>query len=176
VLQSSAPLDRAFQALADPTRRIMVERLSRSPASVSELARPLDMTLSAVVQHLAVLEASGLVRSEKVGRVRTCRIEPAALRSAERWISERGRAGNAASIAWATSWPRPNFGETAEGKSEQAIDQARHLHHRAQLCRAAGARVCRLPTPRPRRAGSSGRTNGRSRTSSSISRSAAAKA
>ena len=89
MLQSSAPLDLAFQALADPTRRIMVERLSRSPASVSELARPLDMTLSAVVQHLAVLEASGLVRSEKVGRVRTCRIEPAALRTAERWISER---------------------------------------------------------------------------------------
>jgi DNA-binding transcriptional ArsR family regulator len=89
VLQSSAPLDLAFQALADPTRRIMVERLSRSPASVSELARPLDMTLSAVVQHLAVLEASGLVRSQKVGRVRTCRIEPKALHSAERWISER---------------------------------------------------------------------------------------
>jgi len=82
-------LDLAFQALADPTRRIMVERLSRSPASVSELARPLDMTLSAVVQHLAVLESSGLVRSEKVGRVRTCRIELAALRTAERWISER---------------------------------------------------------------------------------------
>jgi DNA-binding transcriptional ArsR family regulator len=89
VLQASTPLDLAFQALADPTRRIMVERLSQGAASVSELARPLDMTLSAVVQHLAVLEASGLVRSEKVGRVRTCRIEPAALRSAERWISER---------------------------------------------------------------------------------------
>ena len=81
MLASSAPLDLAFQALADPTRRIMVERLSQSPASVSELARPFDMTLSAVVQHLAVLE--------KVGRVRTCRIEPQALRSAERWISER---------------------------------------------------------------------------------------
>jgi DNA-binding transcriptional ArsR family regulator len=67
----------------------MVERLSRGPASVSELARPLDMTLSAVVQHLAVLEASGLVRSEKAGRVRTCRIEPAALRTAEGWIAER---------------------------------------------------------------------------------------
>jgi len=82
-------LDLTFQALADPTRRIMVERLSRGPASVSELARPLDMTLSAVVQHLAVLEASGLVRSQKVGRVRTCRIEPAALQGAERWIAER---------------------------------------------------------------------------------------
>ena len=84
-----APLDLAFQALADPTRRIMVERLSQGPASVSELAQPLDMTLSAVVQHLAVLEASGLVRSEKVGRVRTCHIEAKVLRSAEQWIAER---------------------------------------------------------------------------------------
>jgi len=84
-----APLDLAFQALADPTRRVMVERLSQGPASVSELARPLDMTLSAVVQHLAVLEASGLVRSQKVGRVRTCRIEPQMFTAAERWLSER---------------------------------------------------------------------------------------
>lgn len=84
-----APLDLAFQALADPTRRVMVERLSQGPASVSELARPLDMTLSAVVQHLAVLEASGLVRSQKVGRVRTCRIEPQMLTTAERWLGER---------------------------------------------------------------------------------------
>jgi DNA-binding transcriptional ArsR family regulator len=83
------PLDMAFQALSDPTRRVMVERLSRGPASVSELARPLDMTLSAVVQHLAVLEASGLVRSEKAGRVRTCRIEPATLTVVERWVAER---------------------------------------------------------------------------------------
>lgn len=67
----------------------MVERLCRGPASVSELAAPLDMSLPAVVQHLQVLEASGLVRSEKSGRVRTCRIEPAALRVAEQWISER---------------------------------------------------------------------------------------
>ncbi len=78
-----------FQALADPGRRVMVERLSRGPASVSELARPLAMSLAAVVQHVQVLEASGLVRSEKVGRVRTCRIEPAALRTAEQWITER---------------------------------------------------------------------------------------
>jgi DNA-binding transcriptional ArsR family regulator len=78
-----------FQALADPTRRVMVERLSRGPASVSELAQPLTMSLPAVLQHLQVLEASGLVRSEKVGRVRTCRIEPKALRSAEQWISAR---------------------------------------------------------------------------------------
>jgi DNA-binding transcriptional ArsR family regulator len=89
VLNQSAPLDRVFQALADPSRRLMVERLTRGPASVSELARPLDMSLAAVVQHVQVLEASGLVRSEKVGRVRTCAIEPAGLRTAERWISER---------------------------------------------------------------------------------------
>ena len=89
MLNYSASLDAAFHALSDPGRRAMVERLCRGPASVSELAQPLDMTLSAVVQHLAVLESSGLVRSEKVGRVRTCRVEPAALRTTERWIAER---------------------------------------------------------------------------------------
>ena len=78
-----------FQALADPSRRVMVERLSRGPAAVSELAQPLAMSLPAVVQHLQVLEASGLVRSEKVGRVRTCRIEPAAMRPVEQWIAAR---------------------------------------------------------------------------------------
>ena len=89
MINQSAPLDLMLQALGDPTRRVMVERLSRGPASVSELARPLAMSLSAVVQHLHVLEASGLVRSEKQGRVRTCRIEPAALKTAEQWITER---------------------------------------------------------------------------------------
>jgi DNA-binding transcriptional ArsR family regulator len=89
VLNQAAPLDRVFQALADPTRRVMVERLSRGPASVSALAQPLAMSLPAVIQHLQVLEASGLVRSEKVGRVRTCRIEPTALRTVERWIAGR---------------------------------------------------------------------------------------
>jgi len=84
-------LDSVFHALADPGRRSMVERLSRGPASVSELAEPLAMTLAAVVQHLKVLEASGLVRSEKIGRVRTCHIEPQALDLAERWIAERRR-------------------------------------------------------------------------------------
>ena len=78
-----------FQALADPSRRFMVERLSRGPASVSELAKPLDMSLPAVFQHLRVLEASGLVRSEKSGRVRTCRIESKALSLAEQWINQR---------------------------------------------------------------------------------------
>ena len=89
MINYQAPLDMAFQALGDPTRRAIVEKLSAGPASVSELAKPLSMSLSAVVQHLAVLEASGLVRSEKVGRVRTCRIDPAALQTAEQWLSDR---------------------------------------------------------------------------------------
>jgi DNA-binding transcriptional ArsR family regulator len=89
MLNYSPTLDRAFQALADPARRVMVERLSRGPASVSELAKPLAMSLPAVMQHLQVLEESGLVRSTKVGRVRTCRIEPKALRAAEQWIAAR---------------------------------------------------------------------------------------
>jgi len=89
MLNYQSQLDLMFQALADPGRRVMVERLTRGPASVSELAEPLDMSLPAVVQHLRVLEESGLVRSQKTGRVRTCRIEPAALRSAEKWIGEQ---------------------------------------------------------------------------------------
>jgi DNA-binding transcriptional ArsR family regulator len=82
-------INRVFHALADPSRRVIVERLSHGPASVSELARPLPMSLPSVVQHLQVLETSGLVRSEKVGRVRTCQIEPAALGPVEQWISAR---------------------------------------------------------------------------------------
>jgi DNA-binding transcriptional ArsR family regulator len=89
MLNYSQPLDLMFQALADPSRRVMIERLCRGPASVSELAKPLSMSLPAVFQHLQVLEASGLVRTEKTGRVRTCRIETKALRSAEQWITDR---------------------------------------------------------------------------------------
>jgi DNA-binding transcriptional ArsR family regulator len=89
MLNNVSPLDLVFQALADPTRRDMIERLSRGPASVSDLARPFDMSLPAVMQHLQVLESSGLVRSEKIGRVRTCRIEPKALSNAERWFASR---------------------------------------------------------------------------------------
>src|SRR5271169_5025431 len=89
MLNKSAALDRTFQALADPTRRTMLAQLTRGPSSVSALARPLAMSLPAVMQHLAVLEASGLVRSHKRGRVRTCRIEPRGLSLAERWIGER---------------------------------------------------------------------------------------
>ncbi len=89
MLKYEEPLDLVFQALADPTRRGIVERLTRGPASVTELARPLEMSLPGVMQHLAVLEASGLVRSQKVGRVRTCTVEPSVLRGAEQWIAER---------------------------------------------------------------------------------------
>ena len=89
MLNQQTALDLTFQALADPTRRAMVERLSRRPTSVSELARPFEMSLPAVMQHLAVLEGSGLVVSEKVGRVRTCRIDPQALTLAEQWINDR---------------------------------------------------------------------------------------
>ena len=83
------PIELAFHALGDPNRRSMVDQLSRGPASVSELARPLGISLPAVVQHLHVLEAGGLVRSEKVGRVRTCHVEPAVMCEAEQWIAQR---------------------------------------------------------------------------------------
>ena len=85
----AANLDLTFQALADGTRRAIVQRLCDGPASVSELARPFAMSLPAIHQHLAVLEASGLVASEKVGRVRTCRMQPQAISLAERWLTER---------------------------------------------------------------------------------------
>ena len=85
----TATLDRVFHALGDPTRRSMVERLSEGPLTVSRLAEPLPITLAAVVQHLQILEQSGLIRTEKVGRVRTCQVEPAGLSVAERWITAR---------------------------------------------------------------------------------------
>ncbi len=89
MLNQTPALDLVFKALADPTRRGMVARLSRGPASVSELAKPLAMSLPAVIQHLQVLEASRLVRSEKAGRVRTYRMDPTALGRAEAWIAGR---------------------------------------------------------------------------------------
>jgi DNA-binding transcriptional ArsR family regulator len=96
VVKQSSPerghVDIVFHALADANRRLMLDRLAGGPASVSELARPLAISLPAVVQHLRVLEGSGLVRSHKAGRVRTCQIEPQALDTAERWISERREA------------------------------------------------------------------------------------
>src|SRR5438874_1150929 len=82
-------IGRVFHALGDPTRRAIVEKLSQGPISVSLLAKPLHITLAAVVQHLQVLEESGLVQTEKVGRVRTCRIEPGGLSAVEKWIGDR---------------------------------------------------------------------------------------
>jgi DNA-binding transcriptional ArsR family regulator len=84
-----ARVDQVFSALGDPTRRALVERLSEGPRSVTELAKPLDITLAAVVQHLQVLQRSGIVRTEKVGRVRTCRLEPKGLEVARDWIAQR---------------------------------------------------------------------------------------
>jgi len=84
-----AVIDRVFHALGDPTRRAIVEKLSEGPISVSFLAKPLDITLAAVVQHLQILEKSGLIHTEKIGRVRTCRIEPKGLSVAEQWIEDR---------------------------------------------------------------------------------------
>jgi DNA-binding transcriptional ArsR family regulator len=112
-LEPTAPdVDLLFAALADPSRRAMVDRLIDGPASVSELARPLEMSLPAVVQHLHVLESSGLVRSQKLGRVRTCTIEPAALRAAERWVAERR-----------TAWER-NLDRLGEYLAAQADEPA----------------------------------------------------
>jgi len=91
MLNQFPDLDRLFHALADPARRAMVERLSHGLSSLSELARPLTMSLPAAMQHLAVLQAAGLVRSEKTGRVRTCSLEHAALAQAEQWINARRR-------------------------------------------------------------------------------------
>ena len=91
MLDQTIDLDRTFQALADKSRRSMVERLTLGPASVSQLAEPLAMSLAAVVQHVQVLEACGVVTTEKVGRTRMCRIEPGAMTAAERWISDRRR-------------------------------------------------------------------------------------
>ena len=89
MLKQRDPLDLAFHALCDPTRREMVERLAQGPASVSQLAEPLAMSLPAVLQHLRVLEDSGLVRSHKQGRVRTCELDPRAMSTPEQWIQQR---------------------------------------------------------------------------------------
>jgi DNA-binding transcriptional ArsR family regulator len=89
MVNRSDSLDLVFQALADPTRRAIVTRLTRGPASVSELAQPLPMSLPAVLQHLRVLQDSGMVRSTKTGRIRTCQIEPAVLGTAEQWLGDR---------------------------------------------------------------------------------------
>jgi DNA-binding transcriptional ArsR family regulator len=85
----AAGIDLVFRALGDSTRRAMVDRLAQGPATTSELAAPHALSLAAIVQHVQVLEASGLVASQKVGRVRTCTLAPEGMRLAERWLFER---------------------------------------------------------------------------------------
>ncbi|WP_377266933.1 ArsR/SmtB family transcription factor [Peterkaempfera sp. SMS 1(5)a] len=123
MLNHEVDFDRVFQALADPTRRDIVERLTRQPASVSELARPLPMSLPAVVQHLQVLEAAGLVRSEKTGRVRTCRIEPDVLRAAEAWLAARR-------TAWESRLDRLGdyLAEGTDGDAAKESEESRESH------------------------------------------------
>jgi len=101
-MAAAAQLTNVMKMLADPTRRAMVERLSRGPITLGELAQPFAMSLPAVMQHLAVLETSGLVVSQKSGRVRTCRINPAAFAEAERFFSYRrdGQCGRMAALIW----------------------------------------------------------------------------
>ena len=121
--RSAGEVDLLFQALADPTRRLMVDRLIEGPASVSELARPLAMSLPAVVQHLHVLEDSGLVRSEKLGRVRTASIQPMALRAAEQWIAQRR-----------TAWERnlDRLGDYLAGEGDQAASHDKTTQRRGR--------------------------------------------
>ena len=138
-MAAAANLDDALHALADPSRRSMVERLSRGPASVSELAEPLEMSLPAVVQHLDVLQRSGLVRSEKVGRVRTCRLEPAPMRAVESGSPSTAPIWRAASTGSATS-STTTYGGTDER-------HPRRIHDRAPLRPDAGADLQRLRRP-----------------------------
>ena len=89
MVSSRVNVDRIFRALGDPTRRALVEKLSKGPVPASVLAKTLEITLSAVIQHLQVLEESGLIHTQKLGRVRTCQIEPKGLSLAEQWLSDR---------------------------------------------------------------------------------------
>jgi DNA-binding transcriptional ArsR family regulator len=114
VLNNSAALDRAFQVLSDRTRRSIVARLAKRPRSVGELARPLAMSLPAVMQHLKLLEASGLVSTEKVGRVRTCRLNPEALARAEAWIAEQRQVWEAR-LDRLETYLEETAGETSDG-------------------------------------------------------------
>jgi DNA-binding transcriptional ArsR family regulator len=88
VTKGRVDIERVFHALGDRTRRAMLDQLSQSPVSVSQLAKPLGITLTAVGQHIEILEACGLAVTEKVGRVRTCRIASAGLDALEQWVRE----------------------------------------------------------------------------------------
>ena len=177
MLNQSTALDGVFQALADPARRIMVERLSRGPASVSELAKPLAMSLSAVVQHLQVLEASGLVRSAKAGRVRTCRIDAKALKDAEDWI-----AGRRATVAAPPRPPRRLSAETTRRLNPRELMMTERSTQHAtfvieRVYEATPARVFHAwADPKAKAAGSPAPTPGKRARTSSTSGSAGASA
>jgi len=125
MLKHPPPVDEVFRALGDPTRRGMVEHLGRGSATVSELAEPLHITLSAVVQHLAVLESCGLVSSEKIGRTRRCRLEPVGLQLAEDWFAGQraawarrlDRLGAVLAADAAVSDPQDTHLKTRKGRS-----------------------------------------------------------
>ena len=109
-------LDRVFQALSDPSRRAIVDRLSRGDASVSELARPLAMSLAAVVQHIQLLEGSGLIQTQKTGRVRNCHLDRDVLSQAETWLSQRR-------TMWEDNLDR--LGEVLAQQKARKLDEAR---------------------------------------------------
>ena len=113
-VRQRANVDRVFHALGDPTRRAIMEQLSQRPTSVTLLAKPLQISLAAVIQHLEILEKSGLVHTEKTGRVRTCQLEPAGLSVVQEWIDQRR-------VAWERRFDR--LGELLaelEGEKEES--------------------------------------------------------
>lgn len=122
MLNHSPPLDRVFHALADPTRRAMIERLGIGTATVSELAQPLAMSLAAVVQHLQVLEDSGLVRTQKTGRVRTCQLDRDGLGAAQRWI---GQHRDASDVSLGRPGPGPDLAARPEPAPEPSAGRKR---------------------------------------------------
>ena len=108
-------IHRVFHALGDPTRRTIVEKLSEGPISVTQLAVPLKITLAAVVQHLQILEESGLIQTQTVGRVRTCQIQPSGLSAVEQWINDRR-----------TTWEKrlDRLGDLLAEPDEQELDKS----------------------------------------------------
>ena len=146
------PVDEVFRALGDPTRRDLVERLSGGPATVSQLARPLDMSLSAVVQHLAVLESCGVVRSEKVGRTRTCGSRPSGCAWPRTGSPANAPCGSGGSTGWGRSWLRTSRPPPLRPKEEREHDhqperRARKLHRHADLPRPARPGLHRVFQP-----------------------------
>lgn len=139
MLEHPDTIDRIFLALADPTRRALIQQLSRGPAAVSDLARPLPISLAAVSQHLQLLERCGVVRTQKTGRVRTCALEPDALRAAEHWIAQRR-----------ASWERrlDRLDALLKAQDDASNDAATRKHDRRTADAGPGA-----PRSRPKKHG-----------------------